>query len=265
MKKISAILFAFFAGILCMNAQDDAWRADSLQAELNKRDAQLQKAEQKQRNSGIWGKARYTRIGYVLGQFDTDYDPIEKTQFGVYIGKGNSFLFPSQPVANMVKFGFDVNWFEYTINKYESKKIWDEDGSHSFIDKVSNIGRLNMFIGALGIGPNVTVAPFSKFNNAAQYIKASIYFHYQPTFGINMLLDDGDFETSFAYCNMWQFGGNIKWKNIGIGVEGYWGSGKFKPLSLDFLSDDDDDFDDGGSNKILHRFANTRIYLTLAF
>ena len=221
----------------------------------------------------IWGKGRYFNIGYSIAQTAPENSYIDKGKFGVSITKGTTYLFPKTPFANMVKVGFDVNWMDISVAKYKATAGWeneflDENYDNDYDndgDFDINIGRLSLLVGAFGIGPNVTVAPFASFNNQARFLKASLYFHYQPTFGAYMVLDDGDMEASYAYCNMFQFGGKIQWKFIGVGIEGHWGSGKFKQLEFDMEDEYNDFFGESSTGKINRRFANTRIYLSLSF
>ena len=222
----------------------------------------------------IWGKGRYTHISYAIAQTGTDFEDVQKAQFGFAVTKGATFLFPKTPLWGHVKFGFDVNWVDISMAKYKSSSLWDVDLSQEVDDNddewgalsdLMNVGRWSIMIGALGVGPNISATPFASFNNAAKYIKTSIYFHYQPTFGMYLVSDKDDTEASMAYCNMFQFGGCIQWKFIGIGIEGHWGSGKFK--QLDFEGDDYEGnfFEGKHSNKINRKFASTRIYLSLSF
>lgn len=205
----------------------------------------------------VWGRARYTNIGYSFAQTGDDINPVDKGQFGVSITKGRTFLFPNKAVADIVKFGFDVNFTDISFAKYKKVTNLDPDFSEGEGSWFSDLGKMSVMLGVAGIGPNVTVAPFARMDNAARYVKASVYFHYQPTFGIYMASLDDDMEAAFAYCNMFQFGGKVTWKNWGLGVEGHWGSGKFKRLEFD------EGFGFGG--KIKRKFANTRLYLSLDF
>ncbi|MCH5214858.1 MAG: hypothetical protein J1E97_06655 [Muribaculaceae bacterium] len=213
----------------------------------------------------IWGKGRYTHISYSIAQTGTDFEDPQKAAFGFAVTKGTTYRFPKKPLAGMIKVGFDINWVDISMAKYKNSHFWDVDLSDDlYEDEFSlDIGRWNVMIGAFGVGPNVQIAPFSNFNNAAKYLKAQLYFHYQPTFGMYIVADSSDTEISYSYCNMFQFGGNIMWKFIGIGIEGHWGSGNFKQLNI--LGENDSFFGDSGLGKIKRRFANTRIYLSVSF
>lgn len=293
MKKIITCIVAATAICLSASAQtEDNSREEQLEQELDDARTELDNLKLKQKYKEIWGKGRYTNLGYAIAQTGTDFDPVEKGKFGFFLRKGASYLFPGKPLWGMVKVGFDINWFDFSVAKYKggdygfSDEAWDNivdddtdtgDDGESGIDYLTdklNIGRWGVMLGAFGIGPNVTVAPFSIFNNAARFIKASVYFRYQPTFGIYIVSEDGSMEASYSYCHMWQFGGKITWKAIGIGIEGHWGQGKFKQLGSLFGGDDEygegygDVFEGAASSdggKITRKFANTRFYLTFSF
>lgn len=225
-------------------------------------------------DASIWKRTRYTRLSYAIGQTKAEGSSLEKGQFGFGIGYGNTYLFPKTPVVGMLKFGFDVNWVDYTIVKYKEETskngnfVSGGSSSEGFMDKLGNLGRYSMMIGVLGIGPNVTCAPFSSFSNQARFLKASLYFHYQPTVGMYMMSENGDFNASYAYCNMFRFGGQISWKVIGVGIEGFWGSGKFKPLDFGGFIFDDSLREALGmevGSKYTRKFANTKLYISFNF
>lgn len=235
----------------------------------------------------IWKKGRYTDLGFSVAQTALEGQDVSDAEFGFFFRQGASYLFPGKPLGGLVKVGFDINWVDITVAKYKSNYDASDDifnglnhntgGDGGIIDAINNLGRWGLNIGAIGIGPNVTVAPFSMKSNGARFLKASLYFHYQPTLGAYMVSDHGDLEASYAYCNMFQFGGKITWKAIGVGIEGSWGSGKFKDIStLGGLFGDDEEeanrdevfghipsFSESG--KVTRKFANTRIYLSFTF
>lgn len=64
------------------------------------------------------------------------------------------------------------------------------------------------------------------FDNASKHIRLSFYGHYQPTFGINLISQDGDIESSTAFCNMFNRGGKLVYRRISFGIEKQWGESK---------------------------------------
>lgn len=297
MKKIFAAIFAALTITFAASAQTDY--NDTEQPTLGEANDELNELQLKQKYKQIWRKGRYLDLGYSIAQIGNDYEPVSKGKFGFFLRKGTSYLFPGKPLWGLVKVGFDINWFDLSVAKYKSANWgdnttgWgsignsgkddndydsdDEDfgfDADGLMDKLNSLGRWNIMVGAIGIGPNITVAPFSMFNNAARFLKASIYFHYQPTFGVYLVSEDGELEASYSYCHMFQFGGKIQWKAIGLGIEGHWGHGKFKQIGFGDMFDDDEEGDkseffgpeaSSSSDKLTRRFANTRIYLTFSF
>lgn len=141
---------------------------------------------------------------------------------------------------------------------------YDDEEMPGFMDNIENLGHYNLQVSALGVGVNVGVAPLSMFDNAARHLRACIYFHYLPTFGAVLASEDGETEASYGYCNMFDFGGKITYKAISVGIEGLWGSGKFKALDFD-LSEDSDDGLTGDPEKITRKFSTTRFYVAFTF
>ena len=245
-------------------------------AELAQRDAELAEIERRNIDKAIWSPGRFTKLGFNFASTGDGFNAVDKSQYSFTLSKGASYMFPSRPVAGMLKFGFDMTWFDFTFTKYKTPSYgvgggWTSEIEHDYDngyyddeeeDFDLNLGRMSLSLGALGIGPRVSIAPFSGMNNALRYLRGSIYFHYQPTVTAYAVSEDGNGDAAFAYVGMWRFGGCLQYRRIGLGVEGYWGKGKFSPISL--ASFYDDGFDDDGE-KIERKFAATRLYLSLSF
>ena len=119
---------------------------------------------------------------------------------------------------------------------------------------------MSVTLGAFGVGPNISVAPFAFLNNGLSCLRASVYFHYQPAMSLYLKSENGDIELAPAFCNMFDFGGMLTYRAISLGVEGRWGKGKFKPIGFNTLSIDDD-----SEEKVTRKFATTRLYISFAF
>lgn len=213
----------------------------------------------------VWGKGRFTRIGYSWSQTAVEDNPVYDGKFGFFLVKGTTYHVHRNPIAKILKFGIDATWMDIQFSKYKSPTTsgnWtseidetigadDEDGGDF------NIGHMALSY-SFEVGPSVSVAPFLLLNNAAlSHLKANLYFHYAPTFTAYLASQDGDMEFAGAYVNNWTFGGNIVYRWIGIGIEGRWGSGKFKPVAFD---------SEGlGTDKYKRKFANTRLYVQFTF
>lgn len=247
---------------------------------LDQLDAETKRLAQEKKYSEIWGKGRYTMLAYSLSSSSTEYGVKTNADFSIALAKGNQYFFNKRPFAGMVKVGLDIRWTEINFMKYKKIKYdvtdgWDEDygdwgyddddeGDFGFLDGLSDLGRYDLHISAFGFGPVVSVAPLSHLDNAARYLRATLYYHYKPTFGIHLVSEDGEMDTSMAYCNMMDFGGKIQYRGIALGLEGSWGSGKYSQISSLFGGDEDDE-DDEPMPKIKRKFSNFRVYLAITF
>ncbi|MDE5813815.1 MAG: hypothetical protein K2H72_05970 [Muribaculaceae bacterium] len=230
--------------------------------------------QQEQKWQGIWKRGKYTSIFYAPSASCTELGVKSKSDWTFGLNKGTTYLFPSRPIAGILKVGFDVRWFDISVTRYKKNYYeldgsqdsgWDNDYDDDWDDDfLPNIGRYDIHIGAFGIGPAVSVAPFSRFDNEARFIRATLYFHYQPTFGVHLLSEDGEMESSTAYCNMMDFGGKIQYRRFAIGVEGKWGSGNYSNLvSSDDFNDDYESAESSG--KLKRKFSSTRLFISFSF
>ena len=245
-----------------------------INARLTEQEEISHQMQLEQKWQGIWKSGKYTSIFYAPSASCTELGYKSKSAWTFGLNKGTSYFFPSRPIAGMLKVGFDVRWFDLSVTRYKKNNYeyvgaeaydWDDDYEDEWEDDfLPDIGRYDIHIGAFGIGPVVSVAPFSSFDNEARFIRATLYFHYQPTFGLHLLSEDGDMETSTAYCNMMDFGGKIQYRRFAIGVEGKWGTGKYSNL----VSSDDfyDDYEsDSSSGKLKRKFSSTRLFISFTF
>jgi hypothetical protein len=225
----------------------------------------LDKQELQKREKAIWGKGRYTNLGYAITDFAPEGESPTRSKWSFFISKGTTYNFPRHPLAGLVKIGLDVRWFDIQASKLKGfdqsewsstidRTVADPDDDESI--ELPNIGEYVITAG-MGIGPRVTVAPFSSFNNKARYLKASLYFHYRPSYTGYLYCEDGDVEVSHGFYNMFDFGGTINYRFISLGIEGNWGNGKMESISFD------SDF--SGGDKIKHKIASTRFFLSIAF
>lgn len=225
--------------------------------------------------SATWKRHKYFRVSYAWPQTAAEGCEVLKSQYGVAITSGNTYFFPKKPIANMVKIGIDVNWMNLQFSKYLSSDtdltwtsdieatsptldgIDDENGYlGDIMDRVNHLGHMNLGVG-MAIGPMVSVAPFALMNNRSlAQLRASIYFHYCPTAQIYLMSQEGDMEVSAAFANMFDFGGNLQWKALQVGVEGHWGKANMKPMSFIGME---------GADKYTRRYASTRLYIGIAF
>lgn len=263
-------------GIVALSLAAQSEPADSVASVAAADSAELQSMYNK-----TWGKGRFTRLGYAWAQTADEYSPIEKSKFSFFITKGTTFYFPKTPIAKMLKIGIDAVWFDAQVSKYGNgytDLTWtsefepmehhdadgedDEDGGFLNFD-LNKIGTWGLSL-AMGIGPNVSVAPFALTDiKIMQPLRLSVYFHYAPTVMLYMRSQNDNIELSTAFVNMMNLGFNLQYRKIALGYEARWGKGKFKPMDFgSFLGAGDDSL---GSNKYTRRFANNRLYLQFTF
>ncbi|MDE6415945.1 MAG: hypothetical protein K2K68_02835 [Duncaniella sp.] len=282
MKKILITLIAL-AGIFSGKAQETV-ENDSLallksqleyaNSELSRLDAENQRLAQEKKWSEIWSKGRYTMIAYSPSASSTEYGIKSNASFGFALAKGNQYFFNKKPFGGMVKVGLDMRWTDISFIKYKKADYevtdgwidgeWgygDDDDDSGFLDSFTDLGRYDLHVSAFCFGPVVSVAPLSHLNNAARFLRATLYCHYKPTFGVHLVSEDGEMDTSMAYCNMWDFGGKIQYRGLALGLEGCWGSGKYSQISSLFESDDEEET----LPKIKRKFSNFRIYIAFSF
>lgn len=245
---------------------------DSIGASLAKTQKDTEKLAKTSKWNSIWSNNKYTMLSYSpSADVTVDGDYKEDAKFAFSFVKGNTYYLHSKPIGGVLKIGLDVRWFDIQAAKYEkldyeSSDNWQDDpsfgdeGLDDVLSMFDDLGRWDIHVGAFGVGPAITIAPFSMFDNASKHLRLSFYGHYQPTVGVHLISQDGEVETSTAYCNMFNYGGKIVYRRIAFGAEKHWGEGKYKQLSL--FDDEDDDVE---SVKHKRKFSSFRVYVAFSF
>lgn len=259
MKKKALAALMICGACIAANAQYNYTSEDQLQQQLEAETAANQRNYRSNIIDDIWSNNSYTYLGYVASNSSVTGHDITKVnedgKFGFFMTQGTSFLFPSHPLANHLKIGFDMNWFDISAAKYNGDKSLLSQGYH-------DVNRWSILIGAFGIGPHISVAPFTGLYNQVSSIRISAWAHYQPTFGMYLTNFDGDNNLQMAYCNTFQVGAKLFWKFIGVGIEKDWSSGKFKVPSGGY-GYDSDIF--RHKEKVLRHFDSTRFFIAFSF
>jgi hypothetical protein len=259
MKRIITFAVAVVSTIASFAQTDVDSTAVAQASRLQDQAAQLQDDS---RQAAIWGRARYTNIGYAITDFANEDESPSRCKWSFFITKGACYNFPSHALGGVVKFGVDARWFDVQLSKLKSfdqsewSSVIDRTGGYDDEYSLPDIGGYFLTLG-VGIGPRVTVAPFSSLDSKARFLKASLYFHYRPTLAAYFKSENDESDAACGFCNMMDFGGSISYRAVAIGIEGSWGSGKLKSL----------DFDDEGDSsvKIKRKLASTRLYISIAF
>lgn len=274
MKKL-LLAVGIIASAALANAQDEiSQTTDSIaimQEEINqlKNEYEDLKATadfnaQQDEIAKIWKRNKFFRVGYAGTSLKWE-DLTLKNNGGVFFNFGTSFLYPQQPVANCLKFGFDVIWFDLTYGSFKSLAESYEDSYRSTryddYDDDYDDGfsiKPTFLTMTMGIGPNVTATPFYMMDNPLRELKVRLYGHYRPGVTAYLVSEKDEMEAAWAYTGWWDFGINFSWKIIGVGVEGSWGSGNFKSLVSEFE-------EDGNSSSLKGSFSSCRAYISLNF
>lgn len=237
--------------------------SDSVTAQRDSLQNILDRQQRDAREKSIWGKGRYTNLGYAISDFAAIDDSPTRSQWSFFVTKGTAFYFPRHALGGIVKFAIDARWFDIQACKLKSSdlKEWTSEIDYSSEEDsesdIPNIGKYVITAG-MGIGPRITVAPLSSLKGFGKYLKLSLYFHYRPSYTLYVASESGETEVSSGFFNMFDFGGCINYRAVSIGVEGNWGNGKMKAFNFD------DDFNTT-SEKIKHKIASTRFYISFIF
>ena len=314
MKKILLSILISAACAVGAHAQYDyssASRLDSIENAMSTANSRLAEMRADSIHSSVWQGSGYTNVIYSIASTSTDIYETQKAKFGVALNVGKSFLYPKNHAwGNMVKVGFDIRYIDMQFAMYDkfARPLTPQSYSNNYNSYTGWTGemtppsetagqergyvvfdQMQILFGAVGVGPTVTVAPLTFLNNAASSLRLNLYFHYQPTLGVNLyktrcvrandaagtLTKDGYGSTEvlaeLGYVNLLDWGFKLQWNIIGLGFECRWGSGKLKNSMVEPY------YDGGLSYKPIYvngsdpdknytrKFAESRIYIDFAF
>lgn len=229
-----------------------ATRIDSLDREIATAREQLAVLDADYYKHSVWGLGRYTSIGFsLLGNTDLNGMPRNYSSFGLAINQGTTYLWPEGAgFGAFIKIGLDVRWFDLELTWYDkwhqrlefssSGALEGSTGLTRYPDALS-MRRMSFLAGICGIGPTVSLAPFSWANNGMSSVKIQFYGHYLPSFGLMIYrgtpvdregntmkgLNRGSWVTSMGYVHGFDFGFKLRWQRFAAGVEYRWGIGRF--------------------------------------
>ncbi len=273
MKKLILSILSLVAFSFGMSAQDEVYTTEN---------SANQDSDTEQLNSNVWKRTRFFNVSYVTQDLEApDAGAKWKSKFGVAASLGNTYLLHRRPIAGLLKFGLDVKWFD--INYVQYKDDIDlggksKAGYSQFMDEEENpfdnfdIDMQQLDAG-ISVGPSVQIAPFAKVGNGMEYLKASLYFHFTPSYSAILTDDeDGEVEVNHGFCPFFNFGGAISYKLISVGFESRWGSAKYKMAGFDDIEIDPNDPDQefetpgfGTKGKQKFKTSSLRVYLSLRF
>lgn len=267
MKKFFVLIATIFSIATVANAQEyyDQQRLDSLEQELDYLKQERIDELQAQRLKAIWGRTKFFDVNYVWSNLKDDWKAEKKSNYGVALNLGNTYYLHKKPLLGMIKIGLDAIWMDLTYANYEKGNFhlpslnpddyYNEDNGYDYDGDMEfgSLGWHKIDIG-LGFGPSVSIAPFTSFDNALKDLKAQLYFHFTPSFtALLSSSDEDDIEFHGGFSPIFNFGGDITWKMIGLGIEGRWCSAKFSNFTDS----------DAGSDK--YKTSDCRLFIRLCF
>lgn len=211
-------------------------------------------------------RKKFTQIGYSYNTFSRDNGVELKNDLGIFLYSGRSYYL-HKPIGGKLRIGLDCVWFDINYNNYKvNYQIADDQSSSQtrdidFTDKdytYQNTTMHGVDI-AMQIGPSVTYS----FNNDMQI---HTYGRYAPTLSY---FYDGD-NLQYGFGNYCVIGTNFSWKSIGIGIEGRFGSPKYKNIDEDDEANDDTDYIKDGihlanNEKVKTKYSGFRAYISFRF
>lgn len=210
-------------------------------------------------NERFWKKRKSLRIGYESNLLQNANGGVFPAEFGVGLSRIKSIWLHRKPIANCLKFAFDMGMdVNYTLLAAESDETYTgpsgylgteplPDGeSESLMDIPSlDIGSHYLAAGwALGVSATV---------NPVAQLRVAGYVHFVPSAGVHI----SGISANLGFMPYLKYGCELSYGFFGAGVE--WGTVKGKCIDLTsrFLSENGE----GGTSKSLLYSNYTKIYL----
>lgn len=267
---------------------DEQREIDELRQEVAALNEDRAEQQYKEKQKRIWGYGRYKRISYISqtmtreaisGMPETKWKP----DYGFGLQIGNSYMLPHKPIGGVLKFGIDATWMDISYTRYLNATVGsfatNDPGTTGGIPNFNfpeNAPETEIMLGdlgvhqataSMGIGLSANVAPFAfSSNTGLQCLKFQLYGHF--LMGASAIIydnpDTNDTEMNFAPVPQWACGLSLNWRQLGVGIEGRWGSAKYKNLvsESDFSSDAANDVE---HPKVTFKNSAFRVYLNFHF
>lgn len=237
-------------------------------------------------DTGIWKNNKGITFGIITHQsLKWKEGPVKaqyNSNYGFSLSTGTTYLWPRSEgwAGNRIKVGVSARWFDISyVNYNKNPKFkgnvdtrafddydydYDYDGDYEEEELDLGVHQLHM---GVGVGPEVVIAPFGDMSNQLKHLRADLYCHFNPSVSAVLYKDnEGDSSASWAFVPGVDYGLNIQWRFICVGVEGRWGTAKYKSI----FSDNEDDYDVSGSgisynggDKI--KFTNASFRINIGF
>lgn len=248
MKQRRALLCAILCGLFfCPSPVFSGTQSDSLNVKFKAR-------------------KKFTQIGYSYNTFSRENGAELKNDLGIFLYSGRSYYL-HKPIGGKLRIGLDCVWTDinYSSFKVNYQKIGDQASSQTRGVEIEskdytyqNTTMHGVDIG-MQFGPSVTYS----FNDDMQI---HTYGRYAPTY--SFFYDGDNLQSGFG--NFCVIGTNFSWKSIGVGIEGRFGSAKYKNFDIDDESEADSDLIKDGihlapNEKGKTKYSGFRAYISFRF
>ncbi len=183
-------------------------------------------------------RLKYLNLGFPIMKTTMPNSPTLKSDFGISLTVGRTYLLHKNPIGNVLYFGIDATWFDINYTKY---KLEPEDTMYD----ICNFHQLEI---GVQVGPSLTIKP-------AKNLLLHGYFRYAPSY--SALVSKEEESVHGNYASMFVGGGSISYRFISVGVEKRFGKSKYK----DFTGIYDREYSSSDKTK----FSGVRIYLSFRF
>ncbi|MBR1932794.1 MAG: hypothetical protein IJ841_03820 [Prevotella sp.] len=208
--------------------------------------------------SNVWGRKSYFNIGWVTGETMSPKNDVltgedatkqvskMKRDIGASITLGRNWAMHKKPIANMVEINLDIQG-DLIYNRYKQQNGGFYNSSVKDVSKYYMPWNLedHKFQLGLGLGPSVTVAPFTTLDvEGLHFMKFNVYYHLGYQISASLMKGDEskdlagaenkDFNDTFkggyghGLTNSIGFG--LSWKVIGLGYEYTYSKANFRPF-----------------------------------
>lgn len=232
--------------------------------------------------SAQWSRTKSWGIGYVTSKLTKNNADLT-SDYGFTTNIVKTYYLHNKPIAGFLKVGLDAKWIDINYIKYQQDPVSDPSlgkpdypGFYPDYDDYDDeeefdLGSHNLDIG-IGVGPSLNFAPFYKSSNGLRDLRFGLYAHFTPSFSLLTLKGDEETNIYYGFNPVVNFGLNIQWKMVALGLEGRWGFPKYSGINEMFEDYIDEDlYDEVGdylpskTNSNSFTSASFRVFLRLCF
>ena len=149
-------------------------------------------------------RRKYSQVSIGRNTIKNDQWGKLKSDIALNYTNGRTFYLHDEEIADMVRFGIDGTWTDFTYARYT--RTLPLDG------KMRDY-KFNQFDYALGVGPSVHVNPYDD-------VYVHTYFRYAPAYSLLF----GDKQVYGNYATYFVSGFSVSYDFIALGFEGRWGN-----------------------------------------